>query len=59
MKHHLSVIVQLVFKLERNHHKGRGSILNALSRDTFVVGHCNLTGECKDEWWSINLPVAP
>lgn len=54
MKHCLSVTVQLVFKLERNHHKGRQSILNALCWDTFVVGCCNLTGECKDEWQSIN-----
>ena len=53
MKRCLSFIVQLVFKLERKHHKGRGSILNALSQDTFVVGHYNLTGECKDEWRSI------
>lgn len=49
-------IVQLVFKLERNYHKGRGSILNALSWDTFVVtvvGPYNLTGESRGEHWSI------
>lgn len=33
MKHHLSVILQLIFKLERNHHKSKESILNDLSRD--------------------------
>lgn len=54
MKHHLSVTVQLVFQLQRNLFTDRGSILNALPLDTFLVGHCNLTAECKDEYWSIN-----
>lgn len=47
-----NLLLYSLFLNYRIQYKGTGSILNAFSQDTFVVGCYNLIEECKDDWRS-------